>query len=72
MTVESPSEALRRRSKAPVVIVGYPETGWGVSTRVEPSGPLLHCTGPSIDAACEKLLGVLDGKPPKPKLKLKR
>jgi hypothetical protein len=70
---DSPAEALRRRSEALIVIVGYPESGWGVSTRREPSGPLLYATGLTIDAACVELLVKLDEEPPaRPKLKLKR
>jgi hypothetical protein len=71
---DSPSEALRRRSKALIVVVGYPESGWGVSTRLEPSGTLLHAAGHSVDAACAELLALLDIEEaaPRRKLKLKR
>ncbi len=75
MTAESPSEALRRRSKALIVVVGYPETGWGASTRTEPSGHLLHAIGPTIEDACAELLAQLDAMEPAPakrKLRIKR
>lgn len=57
---ESPSEALRRRSKALIVVVGYPDTGWGASTRLEPSGSLLYAAGHTVDEACAELLRLLD------------
>ena len=69
---DSPAETLRRRSKALIVVVGYPESGWSVSTRREPSGPLLSASGYSIDAACAEMLVKLDEEPPaRLKLKLK-
>lgn len=83
MNTDSPAEALRRRSKALIVIVGYPESGWSVTARREPSEPLLSASGHTIDAACAELLAKLmsggsddmsggsDIKPPKLKLKLK-
>jgi hypothetical protein len=73
VTAESPSEALRRRSRALIVVVGYPETGWGASTRREPSGGLLHAMGSTVDEACANLLAQLDAEEPvRPKLKRKR
>ena len=47
-----------------IVIVGYPESGWGVSARREPSEPLLYTFGPTIDAACADMLVKLDEEPP--------
>jgi hypothetical protein len=72
---DSPSEALRRRSKALIVVVGYPEAGWNVTARREPSGPLLVATGHTVDEACAEMLAQLDVEEPAPaktKLKLKR
>jgi len=69
---DSPAEALRRRSEALVLIVGYQQTGWGVTTRRTPSGPLLHTIGDTIDDACAAMLVKLDEEPPKRKLVLKR
>ena len=63
---DSPAEALRRRSTALVLIVGYPQSGWSVSTRREPSGPLWSVSGHSIDDCCAKLLQLISDEPPAP------
>jgi hypothetical protein len=68
----TPAEALRIRSQELVVIIGYPESGWTVSVRLEPSGPLLLVSGHDLDAACTELLGVLNGEPPAGRRKLVR
>lgn len=71
LSADSPPEALRRRSEALIVIVGYPESGWTVTGRREPSGPLLVASGRVLDDACVDLLALLDAEPPRRKLKLK-
>jgi hypothetical protein len=70
---DTPAEALRKRSEALTVIVGYPRSGWSVTSRREPSGPLLMASGSTIDEACANLLAQLDAEPaPAPKRKLVR
>ena len=69
---ESPAEALRRRCESLIVVVGYQESGWSVTTRREPSSDLLVTSGPSLDDACADMLALLDEEPPKRKLVLKR
>lgn len=69
---DNSAETLRRRSQALIVIVGYPESGWSVTARREPSGALLTASGHTIDAACADMLVKLDEEPAKPRLKLKR
>jgi hypothetical protein len=70
MTADSPSEALRRRSEALLVVVGYPSGGWEVTFRREPSGPLLRARGDTVDEACATMLAKLDQ--PARKLRLKQ
>ena len=62
---DSPAEALRRRSKALIVVVGHRESGWSVTARREPSGPLLVASGHTIDDACAKMLVQLADDPDK-------
>lgn len=67
------AEALRMRSEALIVIVGYPRSGWSVTARREPSGPLLVASGDTVGEACARMMDLLDAEPePAPKIKLKR